>query len=62
MKQRFIWIKPLEPLKTTKIFDDTPGDGIESNFKASLPDPPRDYSYAWGSGADTNEQLRDIII
>ena len=42
---------------TTKIFDDTPGDDINSNFKASLPNPPRNYSYAWGSGADVNEHV-----
>ena len=33
---------------SSKIFDNTPGDGIDSNFKASLPNPPREYSYAWG--------------
>ena len=43
------------------ILDDTPGDGIDSNFKASLPDPPRNYSYAWGSGADTNEHVSHIM-
>jgi hypothetical protein len=46
---------------TSKIFDDTPGDGIDSNFKASLPNPPRNYSYAWGSGADTNEHVSHIL-
>ena len=45
----------------SKIFDNTPGDGITSNFKASLPDPPRDYSYAWGSGADVNEHVSHIM-
>jgi hypothetical protein len=44
-----------------KIFDNTPGDGIASNFKASLPDPPRNYSYAWGSGADINEHVAHIL-
>ena len=44
-----------------KILDDTPGDGIDSNFKASLPNPPRDYSYAWGSGADVNEHVSHIM-
>ena len=43
------------------IFDDTPGDGIASNFKASLPRPPRNYSYAWGSGADVNEHVSHIL-
>ncbi len=44
-----------------KVFDNTPGDGIDSNFKASLPNPPRDYSYAWGSGADVNEHVAHIM-
>jgi hypothetical protein len=46
---------------SSKILDDTPGDGIDSNFKASLPNPPRDYSYAWGSGADTNEHVAHLM-
>ena len=46
---------------SSKILDNTPGDGIDSNFKASLPNPPRDYSYAWGSGADTNEHTSHIM-
>ncbi|MBW1860437.1 MAG: hypothetical protein JRI70_10310 [Deltaproteobacteria bacterium] len=46
---------------TSRIFDNTPGDGIDSNFKASLPNPPRDYSYAWGSGADTNEHVNHMM-
>ena len=46
---------------SSNVFDDTPGDGINSNFKASLPDPPRNYSYAWGSGADTNEHVSHIL-
>ena len=43
------------------IFDDTPGNGIDSNFKASLPNPPRDHSYAWGSGADVNEHVSHLL-
>jgi len=43
------------------IFDDTPGDGLDTNFKASLPNPPRNYSYAWGSGADVNEHVSHIL-
>lgn len=43
------------------IFDDTPTDGISSNFKASSPDPPRGYSYAWGSGADINEHVSHLL-
>lgn len=46
---------------SSKILDDTPGDGIDSNFKASLPNPPRNYSYAWGSGADINEHVSHIM-
>jgi hypothetical protein len=44
-----------------QVFDDTPGNGISSNFKASLPNPPRNYSYAWGSGADVNEHVSHIL-
>ena len=43
------------------VLDNTPGDGINSHFKASLPDPPRSMSYAWGSGADTNEHVSHIM-
>ena len=43
------------------VFDDTPGDGIDSNFKASAPNPPRNYSYAWGSGADVNEHVAHLM-
>jgi hypothetical protein len=46
---------------SSKILDDTPGDGIWSNFKASGPNPPRNYSYAWGSGADINEHVAHIM-
>ena len=46
---------------SSMILDDTPGDGIDSNFKASRPNPPRNYSYAWGSGADTNEHVAHIM-
>lgn len=46
---------------SSRILDDTPGDGIWSNFKASLPNPPRNYSYAWGSGADINEHVAHIL-
>jgi len=46
---------------STKIFDDTPGDGIDSNFRASFPNPPRGYSYGVGSGGDTNEHVAHIM-
>ncbi|MDY6990784.1 MAG: hypothetical protein SWQ30_22305 [Thermodesulfobacteriota bacterium] len=45
----------------TTLLDNTPGDGLNSNFKATLPNPPRDYSYAWGSGADINEHVSHIM-
>jgi len=45
---------------SSKILDD-PGNGIDSNFKASLPNPQRGYSYAWGSGADINEHVAHIM-
>ncbi|MCP4590388.1 MAG: hypothetical protein GY842_06575, partial [bacterium] len=46
---------------SSALLDNTPGDGIDSNFKASLPNPPRNYSYAWGSGADINEHFSHIM-
>ena len=45
----------------SRILDNTPGNGIDSNFKASLPNPPRNYAYAWGSSADTNEHVAHIM-
>ena len=45
----------------SNVLDNTPGDGINSNFKASLPNPPRNYSYAWGSGGDINEHVAHIM-
>ena len=44
-----------------RVLDNTPGDGVYSNFKASLPNPPRNYSYGWGSGADINEHVGHIL-
>ncbi|MCP4540737.1 MAG: hypothetical protein GY832_26665, partial [Chloroflexi bacterium] len=46
---------------SSKVLDNTPGNGIDSNFKASLPNPPRNFSYAWGSGADVNEHVAHIL-
>jgi len=46
---------------SSKILDDTPGDGITSNFKCSLPNPPKNYSYACGSGADVNEHVAHVM-
>jgi hypothetical protein len=42
---------------SAEVFDDTASDGLDTNFKASLPNPPRDYSYAWGVPEDTNEHV-----
>ena len=44
-----------------QVLDNTPGNGLDTNFKASAPNPPRNYSYAWGSGADTNEHVAHIL-
>jgi hypothetical protein len=46
---------------SSKVLDDTPGDGLDTNFKAALPNPPRNYSYAWGSGAEVNEHVAHIM-
>jgi hypothetical protein len=45
----------------SQILDNQPGDGLDTNFKASLPNPPRRYSYAWGSGADINEHVTHTL-
>lgn len=46
---------------SSRVFDDTPGNGIDSDYKASLPNPPRNYSYAWGSGVDINEHVAHLL-
>jgi hypothetical protein len=46
---------------SSKVLDNTPGNGIDSNFKASAPNPPRNYSYAWGSGSDVNEHVSHLL-
>ena len=46
---------------SAEVFDDTPGDGIDSNFKASPPNPPRDYSYAWVGGEGANEHVAHVM-
>ncbi len=46
---------------SSKILDDTPGDDIDSNFKCSLPNPPRNYSYACASGGDSNEHVTHLL-
>jgi hypothetical protein len=46
---------------STEILDDTPGDGLDTNFKASLPDPPRSYSYTWSDVEDTNQHFYHTI-
>jgi hypothetical protein len=47
--------------QSSEILDNTPGDGLDSYFKASLPNPPRNYSYAWGSGADSPEHVAHLL-
>ena len=44
----------------SKVFDDIAGDGLSTRFKATLPNPPRNYSYAWGSGVDVNEHVAHL--
>jgi hypothetical protein len=46
---------------SSKILDDVDTDGLDTNFKASLPNPPRNYSYAWSSGEGTNEHVTHIM-
>jgi hypothetical protein len=47
---------------SSAILDETPGDGIDTGFKASLPNPPRNYSYAWQDpGNEGNEHAMHII-
>ncbi len=43
------------------VFDNIPGNGLKTNFKATPPNPPRNYSYAWGSGESTNEHVAHIL-
>ena len=43
------------------VLDDTPGNGLDTNFKATQPNPPRNYSYSWGNGADVNEHVAHIM-
>ncbi len=42
------------------VLDTTPAS-LDTNFKATAPNPPRNYSYAWGSGADINEHVSHIM-
>jgi hypothetical protein len=46
---------------SSAVLDNTPGDGLQTNFKASLPNPPRNYSYEWGSDIDVNEHFSHIM-
>ncbi|MDY6950168.1 MAG: hypothetical protein SWE60_01535 [Thermodesulfobacteriota bacterium] len=41
-----------------EVLDDTPGDGLDTNFKAALPDPPLAYSYSSG---DSNQHVLHVI-
>jgi hypothetical protein len=44
----------------TKIFDDTFEDGLDTNFKASLPNPPQEYSYSWSAEGDINQHVLHV--
>ena len=45
------------------VLDDVPADGLNTAFKASLPNPPRNYSYAWGGADDEhNEHVIHIMM
>jgi hypothetical protein len=46
---------------SSNILNHTPGDEVDTNFKASLPNPPRDYSYGWGAGGDINEHVNHLL-
>jgi hypothetical protein len=46
---------------SAEVLDDTPGDGLDTNFKASLPDLPQSYSYAWSAVEDTNQHFYHTI-
>lgn len=46
---------------STKIFDDNAEGGLDTNFKAALPDPPQSYSYTWSPDEDTNQHLYHIV-
>jgi len=43
---------------SAEVFDDTPGDGVDTNFKSAMPDPPLDYSYSLG---DSNQHILHAI-
>jgi hypothetical protein len=43
---------------STEVFDDTPGDGIDTNFKSAMPDPPLSYSYSTG---DINQHIQHTV-
>jgi hypothetical protein len=42
----------------SEVLDDTPGDGLDTNFKSAMPDPPLSYAY---STADTNQHFYHTI-
>ena len=43
---------------SNEVLDDTAGD---TSFKASLPNPPRDYSYGWSDAGDANQHVVHVI-
>ena len=46
---------------STEVFDDVAADGLDTNFKASLPSPPQEYSYGWSAEEDMNEHVWHTI-
>jgi hypothetical protein len=44
---------------STKVFDDNAEDGLDTNFKAALPDPPLGYSYSSG---DSNQHVQHTMM
>jgi hypothetical protein len=43
---------------STEVFDNIPDDGLDTNFKSALPDPPLNYSYSTG---DTNQHIQHTV-
>jgi hypothetical protein len=46
---------------SSAVFDDTSGDGLDTNFKTSPPNPPRGYSYSSPTGAAANEHVAHVL-
>jgi hypothetical protein len=43
---------------STEVFDNIPGDGIDTNFKSAMPDPPLNHSYSTG---DSNQHIQHVV-